>query len=87
MKKKRQRYRSMQIVAGLCLLLGSALTHAQNNFTISGNVTDKMNGETLFGTSIFLKGTTIGAITNEYGFYSISAPQGPYTLVFFAHGL
>jgi hypothetical protein len=56
--------------------------YAQNNFTISGKVTDQSNGETLFGTSIFLKGTDIGAITNEYGFYSISAPRGSYTLVF-----
>ncbi|UII79069.1 TonB-dependent receptor [Flagellimonas sp. CMM7] len=82
MKKKKQRYRPIRLLIGLCLLLGSTLSHAQSNFTISGNVTDKMNGETLFGTSIFLKGTTIGAITNEYGFYSISAPKGSYTLVF-----
>ncbi|SHG22252.1 TonB-dependent receptor [Flagellimonas flava] len=67
---------------GLCLLLGSLAVQAQQNFTISGNVTDKTNGETLFGTSIFLEGTSIGAITNEYGFYSLSAPAGKYTLVF-----
>ncbi|WP_255307435.1 TonB-dependent receptor [Allomuricauda sp. CP2A] len=66
----------------LCLLLGASFMYAQNNFTISGKVTDQSNGETLFGTSIFLKGTDIGAITNEYGFYSISAPRGSYTLVF-----
>ncbi|WP_190809750.1 TonB-dependent receptor [Flagellimonas sp. S3867] len=67
---------------GLCLLASSFTINAQNNYTISGNVKDEINGETLFGTSIFLKGTTIGAITNEYGFYSITAPQGSYMLVF-----
>ena len=30
----------------------------------------------------FFEGTTIGAITNEYGFYSLTAPAGDYTLVF-----
>ncbi|MGB5556008.1 MAG: TonB-dependent receptor [Flavobacteriaceae bacterium] len=53
---------------------------AQNNYTLSGTITDKSNGETLFGASVFLKGTTIGVVTNEYGFYSITAPQGSYTL-------
>ena len=28
----------------------------------------------------FLKGTTIGVVTNEYGFYSLTAPAGRYTL-------
>jgi len=52
----------------------------QSNYTISGTITDKSNGETLYGASVFLKGTTIGGVTNEYGFYSITAPQGDYVL-------
>lgn len=82
MKKRMKRSRPIQWLLGLGLLLCASQIQAQNNFTVSGTVTDKTNGETLFGTSIFLKGTTIGVITNEYGFYSISAPKGSYTLVF-----
>ncbi|WP_420322975.1 TonB-dependent receptor [Flagellimonas sp.] len=82
MKKKKERLRPIRLLIVLCLLVGSLGLNAQNNYTISGNVKDKTNGETLFGTSIFLKGTTIGAITNEYGFYSLTAPKGSYTLVF-----
>ncbi|RDY62016.1 TonB-dependent receptor [Flagellimonas nanhaiensis] len=67
---------------GLCFLMGLLSANAQNNFTVSGTLRDQINGETLFGASIYLKGTTIGAVTNEYGFYSISAPAGNYTLVF-----
>ena len=52
----------------------------QTSHTISGTITDKSNGETLFGASVFLKGTTIGVVTNEYGFYSLTAPEGDYTL-------
>ncbi|MEM6813035.1 MAG: TonB-dependent receptor [Bacteroidota bacterium] len=54
---------------------------AQDTYTVNGMVTDKSNGETLFGASIFLKGTAIGTVTNEYGFYSITAPAGSYTLM------
>ncbi|WP_422107205.1 TonB-dependent receptor [Winogradskyella sp.] len=54
---------------------------AQDKFTISGTLKDQANGETLLGATILLKGTTIGTTTNEYGFYSLTAPQGNYTLV------
>jgi len=64
----------------LFMLFGSFL-FAQENFTISGIVEEASNGETAFGASIYLKGTTIGATSNEYGFYSITAPKGNYTLV------
>jgi hypothetical protein len=57
------------------------LTIAQQNYTISGVITDEYNGETLLGASVFLKGTTIGSTTNEYGFFSLTAPEGEYTLV------
>lgn len=60
------------------LLLCSVLVSAQNKYTISGTITDASNGETVFGASVFLEGTTIGAITNEYGFYSITAQEGDY---------
>ncbi|MGW9686705.1 TonB-dependent receptor [Flagellimonas sp. 2504JD1-5] len=82
MKEKKERPRPIRLLTALCLLASSLTLHAQSNYTISGNIKDKMNGETLFGTSIFLQGTTIGAITNEYGFYSLTAPKGSYTLVF-----
>ena len=60
--------------------MGCALATAQTTYTISGTITDRSNGETLFGASVFLTGTTIGGITNEYGFYSVSAPEGEYVL-------
>ena len=82
MRKKNARHRLATIMIVVCFLMGLSFTYAQNNFTVSGTLRDQINGETLFGASIYLKGTTIGAVTNEYGFYSISAPGGNYTLVF-----
>lgn len=60
--------------------LGCMMAFSQQSHTISGTITDKSNGETLFGASVFLIGTSIGGVTNEYGFYSITAPEGEYVL-------
>ena len=60
--------------------LGCILAIGQTSHTISGTITDKSNGETLFGASVFLNGTTVGGVTNEYGFYSVTAPEGEYVL-------
>nr|WP_245967193.1 TonB-dependent receptor [Ulvibacterium marinum] len=59
----------------------NAFVLGQDSYTINGKITDKDNGETLFGASVFLKNTNIGVVTNEYGFYSITAPKGSYVLV------
>lgn len=64
----------------LLLLLFTSFIFAQENYTISGIIKDQNNGETIYGATIFLNGTTIGSLSNEYGFYSISAPKGTYTL-------
>ncbi|GAA3612474.1 TonB-dependent receptor [Flavivirga amylovorans] len=62
-------------------MLFTAVLSAQENYTVSGIVKEAKNGETAFGASVFLKGTSIGSISNEYGFFSITAPKGTYTLI------
>ena len=59
----------------------SSLAIAQNSFSISGSVKDAGTGETLFGATVVLEGTSIGTTTNEYGFYSITANEGVYTVI------
>ncbi|WP_194530649.1 TonB-dependent receptor [Zobellia roscoffensis] len=73
--------RQSKAVLSLLLLLVSTCGIAQENYTVSGKISDKEDGETLFGASVFLEGTTIGVVTNEYGFYSITAPKGNYRLL------
>jgi hypothetical protein len=51
-------------------------------FSLSGNVTDKSNGEALIGATVFVKEKRTGTVTNLYGFYSISLAEGQYTFVF-----
>ena len=43
-------------------------------YTISGFVSDHDNGERLIGATIYVLGSEVGTITNNYGFYSITLP-------------
>lgn len=63
------------------ILLMSVSLQAQKKFTISGVVADEKNKETLIGVSLFVQETKTGLVTNEYGFYSITLPEGDYTLL------
>jgi len=62
-------------------LLFTSVIVAQDRSSVSGIIKDTSNGETLYGASIYLKGTSIGVLSNEYGFYSLTAPKRNYTLV------
>ena len=51
--------------------------------TISGHITDAASSETLIGAGVMLQDDSVkmtGAVTNEYGFYTISVPPGKYRL-------
>jgi hypothetical protein len=56
------------------------------NITISGKITDKSNGETMPGTTIFVKEINKAFSTNNYGFYSITLPSGNYSLTYYFTG-
>lgn len=59
------------------LILISSIAFGQK-YTLSGTVTEASSGEELIGASIFIEGKTVGVITNEYGFYSLTLPKGTY---------
>ncbi|MES2587770.1 MAG: TonB-dependent receptor [Bacteroidota bacterium] len=59
---------------------------SQSKFTISGSIKDDAKGEELIGAIVKVKGQNLGTRTNEYGFYSLTLPQGKYTLVITAMG-
>lgn len=64
----------------LLLLICQSLV-AQQEYRINGSIKEGESGESLYGASVYLSGTSIGTTTNEYGFYSITVPEGKYTLV------
>ena len=68
------------LVAAMFFLWGLSLS-GQNRYTISGYVRDAKTGEELIGASIGVNELpTVGTATNSYGFYSLTIPQGKYTL-------
>lgn len=52
------------------------------NFSISGYVKDKSNGESAPGATILIKEIKKATSANQYGFYSLTVPKGQYTVVF-----
>jgi hypothetical protein len=62
--------------------LFSISAFAQKKYTISGTIKDAATGEQLIGASMRIKEITqSGAASNSYGFYSVTIPEGDYTLL------
>ncbi|MFM7666564.1 MAG: TonB-dependent receptor [Bacteroidota bacterium] len=59
------------------ILLVNLMCFAQKA-TVSGYITDASNGEAINGAKVFIQSTKQGAITNTYGFYSLTLPVGKY---------
>ena len=67
------------LLGALCFL--SMLTcHGQEQYTISGYVKDARNGEALIGATVSVNENSSGTISNVYGFYSITLPEGIYNI-------
>ena len=64
------------------LLITGLQVYAQDKHTISGTIKEKKSGEVLIGASVYLlELPKSGTVSNAYGFYSITAPAGVYTLI------
>lgn len=64
----------------LCVFI-AFLAQAQQKFTLSGSIKDKASGEELIGASVQVVGLSgVGAVSNEYGFYSLTLKEGEYTI-------
>ena len=64
----------------LFLLLICSICIAQEEMTISGYVKDAETGEVLIGANVIVVELKSGRSTNNYGFFSITVPDGEYTL-------
>ena len=61
----------------LIFILSAFCLQAQTKHTVSGYITDISSKETLIGATILDLKSGHGAITNEYGFYSLTLTDGP----------
>ncbi len=65
------------------ILLNFAFAKAQSEkFTLSGTISEKINGETMIGVNVLIPELSAGTSSNEYGFYSITLPAGTYQAVY-----
>lgn len=65
----------------LIVLITSLNSLAQNKYTLSGTVSEITSNESLIGVTILFPEINSGTTTNEYGFYSITLPEGSYKTV------
>ncbi len=73
----------MKIALTGVLVFFTMITVAQQKYTISGTVKDGDTGEDMIGVDILVKGQPgVGTVTNEYGFYSLTLPEGAYIIAY-----
>ncbi len=64
-----------------CLSLLPSWLCAQNNkLTIDGTITDAQTGEALIAAAVYVQELKTGALSNEYGYYSLTLAQGTYNI-------
>lgn len=69
------------LLFNMALLCSFFMLHSQQKYTISGTVREAVSNETLIGVTIAIQDLRTGTTTNEYGFYSITLPEGDYNLI------
>jgi hypothetical protein len=74
--------RKMAPLAVLLLGVFSPSLHAQKRITISGYVEDLASRERLIGVNVLASELRAGTTTNNFGFFSLSLPEGTHTISF-----
>ncbi|HRO42019.1 MAG TPA: TonB-dependent receptor [Flavipsychrobacter sp.] len=73
---------TLRLVILLSCLFYSSISLAQKKVTISGYMRDAQSGEALIAATVYVKELEIGVQTNNYGFYSVTVPQGSYSIIY-----
>ena len=71
----------------ILFLFAAATSWGQENATISGYIHEGSSGEPIIGGQVFVPTIQKGAVTNEFGFYSLTLPKGSYQLIYRGAGL
>ena len=75
------------ILLTLFSLFFLAFSFAQNKSTLSGTITDAESGEAIINAKIYIPAIRQGAVTNTYGFYSLTVESGKHTIEFRSGGM
>ncbi len=63
---------SLKTLPVVVLVLLSLTANSQDKYTMSGTIVDDQTGEVLIGAAVYVSNLEKGAITNTYGFYSLT---------------
>lgn len=74
--------KNLKPLLSLFFLLMTLQVAAQKKVTLSGYVRDDKSGEALINANVFVQELGLAVQTNTYGFYSLSVPQGSYTVIY-----
>lgn len=71
----------------LFIFIHSLFGFSQEKSTLSGYITDSQSGEAIINAKIYIPGLKQGAVTNTYGFYSLTIEKGLHLVEFRAAGM
>ena len=54
--------------------------YCNQRYTVSGYIKDETSGEELIGATVYVRNISKGTVANTYGFYSVTLPEGNYTI-------
>lgn len=70
-----------KVAAGIAaILILSAAESAAQKYTVSGYLTDAASGESLISAALVEQISGLGAVSNNYGFYTLTLPSGEVSL-------
>jgi len=70
----------MKKLMGAVMALLFTVSLSAQDYSISGYIKDGTSGETLIGATAYVPSLAKGITSNEYGFYSLTLPQGEYVV-------
>ncbi|MCI5058360.1 MAG: TonB-dependent receptor [Flavobacteriales bacterium] len=65
----------------ILMILNISFGYTQEKYTISGYIEDAKSGEKLIGANIYDEESMTGTTSNIYGFYSLTLPEGSYSII------
>jgi hypothetical protein len=68
------------VLTNLELIIVEESPKKPQKYTISGFIVDTHNSEALIGAAVYNPETGLGTLSNNYGYFSITLPEGNYTM-------
>jgi hypothetical protein len=72
----------MKLLLSFLLLFITSISFSQTKVTLSGYITDSKDGEAMTDVKVYIPSLKLGAMTNNYGFYSLTVAPGKYQVEF-----